>query len=152
VIPLQSKLCGLFGRWIDRPASTEIDDALLDPCTTAAAGEGVVVGKRVHRRWPSGAFHSGGEPMDGDAGISRHTVREEPHDGTVGAGEQVRKLETGLAVQEASMAGAQATQAAAQAGMTSTFTATQTGTWAVMATGGVALLVGNFLGMAIAKD
>ncbi|MFG2638820.1 hypothetical protein ACGFX8_34610 [Streptomyces sp. NPDC048362] len=65
---------------------------------------------------------------------------------------KVQKLETGLAVQEASMAGAQATQAATQAGMTSTFTATQTGTWAVMATGSVALLVGIFLGMAIAKD
>jgi hypothetical protein len=50
------------------------------------------------------------------------------------------------------MAGAQATQAATQAGMTSTFTATQTGTWAVMATGSAALLVGMFLGMAIAKD
>ncbi|GAA5707656.1 hypothetical protein AQJ43_36735 [Streptomyces avermitilis] len=44
---------------------------------------------------------------------------------------KIQKLETGLAVQEASMAGAQATQA----GMTTTFTATQTGTWAVMATG-----------------
>lgn len=30
-------------------------------------------------------------------------------------------------------------------------TATQTGTWAVMATGSAALLVGTFLGMAIAK-
>ncbi|WP_328624149.1 hypothetical protein OHA88_03390 [Streptomyces sp. NBC_00353] len=51
------------------------------------------------------------------------------------------------------MAGAQATQAAAQAGITSTFrfAATQTGTWAVMATGSVALLAGSFLGMAIAK-
>ncbi|MGY1502639.1 hypothetical protein ACW4TU_39670 [Streptomyces sp. QTS52] len=65
---------------------------------------------------------------------------------------KVQALETGLAVQEASMAGAQATQAAAQAGMTTTFAATQTGTWAVMATGSVALLVGIFLGMAIAKD
>ncbi|MEV6649982.1 hypothetical protein [Streptomyces sp. NPDC051219] len=65
---------------------------------------------------------------------------------------KVQKLETGLAAQEAAMAGAQATQAAAQAGMTSTFAATQTGTWAVMATGSVALLVGIFLGMAIAKD
>ncbi|MFD3872857.1 hypothetical protein [Streptomyces sp. NPDC058623] len=50
------------------------------------------------------------------------------------------------------MAGAQATQAATHAGMTSTFTATPAGTWSVMATGSVALLVGIFLGMAIAKD
>ncbi|MET7605863.1 hypothetical protein ABZU45_31635 [Streptomyces avermitilis] len=65
---------------------------------------------------------------------------------------KVEKLETAMAVQEASMAGAQATQAATQAGMTSTFAATQSGTWAVMATGSVALLAGIFLGMAIAKD
>ncbi|MEU2588041.1 hypothetical protein ABZ612_35215 [Streptomyces avermitilis] len=57
-----------------------------------------------------------------------------------------------MAVQEASMAGAQATQAATQAGMTSTFAATQSGTWAVMAIGSVALPAGIFLGMAIAKD
>ncbi|MFD3657705.1 hypothetical protein [Streptomyces sp. NPDC058620] len=65
---------------------------------------------------------------------------------------KVQKLETGLAVQEAAMAGAQATQAAAQAGMTSTFAATQSGTWAVMTAGSAALIVGIFLGMAIAKD
>ncbi len=64
---------------------------------------------------------------------------------------KVHKLETAMAAQEASMAGAQATQAAAQAGMTSTFAATQTGTWAVMGAGSAALLVGIFLGMAIAK-
>jgi hypothetical protein len=60
---------------------------------------------------------------------------------------KIHTLETGLAVQEASMAGAQATRA----GTTSTFTAAHTGTWAVMATGSVALLVGIFLGMAVAK-
>ncbi|MFD3761071.1 hypothetical protein [Streptomyces sp. NPDC058622] len=65
---------------------------------------------------------------------------------------KIQALETTLAVQEATMAGAQATQAATQAGMTSTFGATQAGTWSVMATGSVALLVGIFLGMAIAKD
>ncbi|MEU7068110.1 hypothetical protein [Streptomyces sp. NPDC046161] len=64
---------------------------------------------------------------------------------------KVQKLETALAVQEASMAGAQATQAATQAGMTSTFAATQSGTWAVMGAGSAALIVGIFLGMAIAK-
>ncbi|MFD4032611.1 hypothetical protein ACFWVP_19315 [Streptomyces sp. NPDC058637] len=65
---------------------------------------------------------------------------------------KVQTLETGLAVQEAAMAGAQATQAATQAGMTSTFGATQAGTWSVMAVGSVALVVGIFLGVAIAKD
>ncbi|MFD9391117.1 hypothetical protein ACFWBB_10410 [Streptomyces sp. NPDC060000] len=65
---------------------------------------------------------------------------------------KVQTLETGLAVQEAAMAGAQATQAATQAGMTSTFGATQAGTWSVMAVGSVALVVGIFLGLAIAKD
>ncbi|MFD9487043.1 hypothetical protein [Streptomyces sp. NPDC059991] len=65
---------------------------------------------------------------------------------------KVQELETALAVQEANMAGAQATQAATQAGMTSTFGATHAGTWSVMVTGSVALLVGIFLGLAIAKD
>ncbi|MFD9432038.1 hypothetical protein [Streptomyces sp. NPDC060002] len=65
---------------------------------------------------------------------------------------KIQTLETGLAVQEAAMAGAQATQAATQAGMTSTFTATQAGTWSVMAVGSVALVVGLFLGITIAKN
>ncbi|MFD3542529.1 hypothetical protein ACFWUQ_23980 [Streptomyces sp. NPDC058662] len=64
---------------------------------------------------------------------------------------KVHALETAMAAQEASMAGVQATQAAAQAGMTSIFAATQSGTWAVMGAGSAALLVGIFLGMAIAK-
>ncbi|MGW3056404.1 hypothetical protein ACWC98_10715 [Streptomyces goshikiensis] len=58
---------------------------------------------------------------------------------------KVQQLETALAVQEANMADA-------QAGMTSTFGATHAGTWSVMVTGSVALLVGIFLGMAISKD
>ncbi|MFD6970415.1 hypothetical protein [Streptomyces sp. NPDC059949] len=37
-------------------------------------------------------------------------------------------------------------------GMTSTFGATQAGTWSVMAVGSVSLVVGIFLGLAIAKD
>ncbi|MFC9584979.1 hypothetical protein ACFVJ8_19385 [Streptomyces yangpuensis] len=65
---------------------------------------------------------------------------------------KVHSLETALAVQEATMAGAQATQAATQAGMTSTFGATQAGTWSVMTVGSVALVVGIFLGLAVAKD
>ena len=54
--------------------------------------------------------------------------------------ERIHALETGLATQTAATAGMQATQAAAQAG-----------TWAVMATGGISLVVGMFLGMAISK-
>ncbi|MFD3699597.1 hypothetical protein ACFWUZ_26245 [Streptomyces sp. NPDC058646] len=65
---------------------------------------------------------------------------------------KMHALETSLAVQEATMAGAQATQAATQAGMTSTFGATQAGTWSVMAVGSVSLVVGIFLGLAIARD
>ncbi len=54
--------------------------------------------------------------------------------------ERVHALETAGAGQAATLAGAQATQAAAQAG-----------TWATMAAGSVGLIVGIFLGMAIAK-
>ncbi len=54
--------------------------------------------------------------------------------------ERVHALETAGAGQAATLAGAQATQAAAQAG-----------TWATMAAGSVGLIVGIFLGIAIAK-
>ncbi len=53
----------------------------------------------------------------------------------------VHELETALAVQEATLAGAQTTQAVAHSG-----------TWSVMAAGGAALVVGIFLGLAIAKS
>jgi len=53
---------------------------------------------------------------------------------------RVEALETAGAGQAATLAGAQATQAAAQAG-----------TWATMAAGSAGLIVGIFLGMAIAK-
>lgn len=46
---------------------------------------------------------------------------------------------------------AQATQAATQAGATTTTAAAHAGTWATMAAGSVALVVGVFLGLAIAK-
>jgi ElaB/YqjD/DUF883 family membrane-anchored ribosome-binding protein len=65
--------------------------------------------------------------------------------------EKVHELSKNVAVQQATLSGAQATQAAAQAGMTSTFAATQTGTWAVMATGGISLVVGIFLGVLISR-
>jgi len=55
--------------------------------------------------------------------------------------ERVHALETAQATQAATLAGAQATQ-----------TAAHTGTWAVMAAGSVSLIVGIFLGMAIAKS
>jgi hypothetical protein len=46
----------------------------------------------------------------------------------------------------------QATQAATQAGQASTMAATQAGTWTTMAAGAVALIVGMFLGLAIANS
>jgi len=55
--------------------------------------------------------------------------------------ERVHALETAQATQAATLVGAQATQ-----------TAAHTGTWAVMAAGSVSLIVGIFLGMAIAKS
>jgi hypothetical protein len=64
--------------------------------------------------------------------------------------ERLHAVETAQAVQTAVQAGAEATQSAAMAGMTSTGAAMQAGTWATMAAGSVALIVGIFLGMAIA--
>ncbi len=55
--------------------------------------------------------------------------------------ERIHALETAQATQTATTAGMQATQAAAQAG-----------TWAVMAAGSISLIVGIFLGMAIARS
>ncbi len=46
---------------------------------------------------------------------------------------------------------AQATQTAAVAGMQTAQAVAHSGTWAVMGAGGVSLVVGIFLGMAIAK-
>ncbi len=46
----------------------------------------------------------------------------------------------------------QATHAATQAGQASTMAATQAGTWTTMAAGAVALIVGMFLGLAIANS
>jgi hypothetical protein len=63
--------------------------------------------------------------------------------------EEIEKLKTAMAVQEASMAGAQATQAATQAGQASTAAATAAGTWSTFVVGGVALSVGMFLAVAL---
>ncbi|MDQ4095570.1 MAG: hypothetical protein M3174_05115 [Actinomycetota bacterium] len=56
------------------------------------------------------------------------------------------------ATQAATQAGAQATQTAAQAGQMSTFAAAQAGTWSTIAAGWVAMVVGIFLGLAIANS
>lgn len=64
---------------------------------------------------------------------------------------KVHDLEKALAVEQATQAGVQATQAATQAGMTSTFSAAHAGTWSVMGAGSIALVVGLFIGVAVAK-
>ena len=63
--------------------------------------------------------------------------------------ERVHALETAQAVQAAVQVGAQATQAAIQAGTATTTATAQAGTWAVYITGGVALVTGMFLGIAL---
>ena len=52
---------------------------------------------------------------------------------------EVQELKTAMAVQEATMAGNAATD-----------TATHAGTWSTMLAGGVSLVVGMFLGLAVA--
>ena len=65
--------------------------------------------------------------------------------------QDVQDLRHDLDVQAATQAGAQATQAATQAGAQATQAAAQAGMAAAVAAGFVALIVGIFLGMAIAK-
>lgn len=64
---------------------------------------------------------------------------------------RVHGLEVAMAAQEAAMAGAEATQGAVTAGMTATNTAMAAGNMATMIAGGVSLVVGIFLGLAIAS-
>ena len=59
--------------------------------------------------------------------------------------ERLHAVEVTQATGAATLAGAQATQAAAQTGTTATVTAMNAGTVGLMATGGVALVVGIFL-------
>ncbi|HEU4488563.1 MAG TPA: hypothetical protein VFS38_04695 [Actinomycetota bacterium] len=66
--------------------------------------------------------------------------------------QEIEDLKTSHATQAATQAGAQATQAATQAGQASTMAATQAGTWSTMTAGGLALIVGVFLGLAIAHS
>jgi hypothetical protein len=65
--------------------------------------------------------------------------------------ERIHGLETAMATQTATTAGMEATNAATTAGLQAAQAAAQVGTWAVMAASGVSLVVGIFLGMAIAK-
>jgi hypothetical protein len=66
--------------------------------------------------------------------------------------QEIEDLKTSHATQAATQAGAQATQAATQAGQASTMAATQAGTWSTMVAAGGALIVGVFLGLAIANS
>jgi hypothetical protein len=66
--------------------------------------------------------------------------------------ERVRSLETAQAVAEAVQSGAQATQAATQAGISSTTAAAHAGTWSTMVGSGAGLVIGIFLGIAIARS
>jgi hypothetical protein len=63
--------------------------------------------------------------------------------------DEIEKLKTAMAVQEATMTGAQATQAATQAGQAATSAAAAAGTWSTFVVGGVALSVGMFLAVAL---
>ncbi|MBW3611406.1 MAG: hypothetical protein KY438_07735 [Actinobacteria bacterium] len=65
--------------------------------------------------------------------------------------ERIHALETAQATQAATTAGMEATQTATTAGMQAAQAAAQAGTWAVMAAGSASLIIGIFLGMAIAK-
>ena len=64
--------------------------------------------------------------------------------------ERIHSLETAQATQAATTAGMESTNAATTAGLQAAQAAAQAGTWAVMIAGSVSLIVGMFLGMAIA--
>lgn len=66
--------------------------------------------------------------------------------------ERIHALETAQATQTATTAGMEATQTATTAGLQAAQAAAQAGTWAVMAAGSISLIVGIFLGMAIARN
>jgi len=65
--------------------------------------------------------------------------------------DRIHAVETAQATQAATTAGMESTNAATTAGMQATQAAAQAGTWAVMISGAGSLIVGIFLGMAIAK-
>ncbi|MEY2471452.1 MAG: hypothetical protein QOK28_781 [Actinomycetota bacterium] len=66
--------------------------------------------------------------------------------------DRVHSLEVAQATQAVSLAGAEATQGALQAGNMATTAAMQAGTMATLAAGGISLLVGIFLGLAIRRS
>lgn len=65
--------------------------------------------------------------------------------------QKVQQLEKAQEVAAATQVGAQATQAAAQAGQAATAAASMAGLGGTVAAGAVSLIVGIFLGMAIAR-
>jgi hypothetical protein len=65
--------------------------------------------------------------------------------------ERIHALEVAQATQAATQAGSVATLTAAQTGAATTNAAAQAGTVATMAAGSIALIVGLFLGLAIAR-
>ena len=94
-------------------------------------------------------------------GLSNQMTMERQNGG--GIEERLHALETGQAVQAATVAGMEATQSAAmagaegtqgaiQAGNMATTTAMQAGNMAAMMTGSVGFIVGVFLGLAIAAS
>jgi hypothetical protein len=65
--------------------------------------------------------------------------------------DRIHSLETAQATQAASLAGAEATQGAIHAGNMATTTAMQAGNMSTLVAGGVSLLAGIFLGLAIRR-
>lgn len=65
--------------------------------------------------------------------------------------ERIHALETAQATQTATTAGMEATQGALQAGNMATTTAMTTGTMTTMAAGGIGLITGVFLGLALRR-
>jgi hypothetical protein len=103
-----------------------------------------------------------GYMAESSGGLSTQMTNQGQNGGGAGTDERLRALETGQAVQaatvagmeatqSAAMAGAEATQAAAQAGNMATTTAMQAGTMATMMAGAGGFIVGIFLGLAIAN-
>ena len=66
--------------------------------------------------------------------------------------ERVHALETAQATQAAAMAGAEATQTAMNAGNMATTAAMTSGTVMMVAAGGISLVVGMFLGLAVRRS
>ena len=92
------------------------------------------------------------EPASNEQQEHHHMNQEnQPKTGPDQLVERVHALEVAQATQAATLAGAQATQAAVQAGTVATNAAAQAGTVATMVAGGVCLIVGIFLGIALSR-